>query len=296
MAHVSVVIPTYNRTQFLEEAILSVLQQTHPVSEIIIVNDGSDDGYTHEFDRLLSLDSVIRLIVNKTNQGVSFSRNQGVLAASGDYIIFLDDDDKLDRHFVRQASLAFESEVEIDAVVSRTEVMSSSENNFNKRLTENLFKDRKRRYGEFSVNTKSYFLIHCPMIHSFMFRREVLLRHPFDEDLAYGEDMLLWIEMCDAGVQFRLLNMISSYVRLHPDSMTNRCGFEEKYKFYVKLETSGWVANGLERDLHAIRTFYFKLANLKVPSLKLFGHAINNLSALAKFTWLNFVVRLRSWI
>jgi glycosyltransferase involved in cell wall biosynthesis len=87
---VAVVITTYNHAAFLDDAIRSVVHQSLPADEIIVVDDGSTDlpdtvvsGYTH-----------VRLI-RQPNQGLSAARNTGLEAAVGDKIIFLDADDRL---------------------------------------------------------------------------------------------------------------------------------------------------------------------------------------------------------
>jgi glycosyltransferase involved in cell wall biosynthesis/SAM-dependent methyltransferase len=87
---VAVIITTYNHAAFLDEAIRSVIHQSVPADEIIVVDDGSTDhpeaavsGYSH-----------VRLI-RQPNQGLSAARNTGLRAAVSDKIIFLDADDRL---------------------------------------------------------------------------------------------------------------------------------------------------------------------------------------------------------
>jgi SAM-dependent methyltransferase len=87
---VAVVITTYNHTAFLEDAIRSVVQQSTPAEEIIVVDDGSTD---HP-DIVVSRFSQIRLI-RQSNQGLSAARNTGLRAAVAEKIIFLDADDRL---------------------------------------------------------------------------------------------------------------------------------------------------------------------------------------------------------
>lgn len=89
---VSVVIPAYNRAGDLPGAVESVLAQTHPVHEIILVDDGSQDD-TPEIAR--SLPGPVRYI-RQENQGVSRARNRGLSEAQGDLIALLDTDDRWD--------------------------------------------------------------------------------------------------------------------------------------------------------------------------------------------------------
>ncbi len=88
---VSIVIPTYNRQEFLKESIESVLDQTYKNIELIIVDDGSIDNTKAVVENYLS-DSRIKYIY-QTNMGISFARNNGIKFSKGEYLMFLDDDD-----------------------------------------------------------------------------------------------------------------------------------------------------------------------------------------------------------
>ena len=89
MPKVSVIIPTYNRADFIEDAVESVLCQTYKDYEIIIVDDGSTDGTE---DVLQKYHNKIRYIY-KSNGGEASARNTGIKHAQGAYIAFLDSDD-----------------------------------------------------------------------------------------------------------------------------------------------------------------------------------------------------------
>ncbi|NQV41518.1 MAG: glycosyltransferase [Candidatus Marinimicrobia bacterium] len=89
--NISVIIPSYNRASTLERAIQSVLDQTFPAMEIIVVDDASTDG-TSEI--LKKYSNRIEIITNESNMGVSFSRNAGIQVAQSDWIAFLDSDDQ----------------------------------------------------------------------------------------------------------------------------------------------------------------------------------------------------------
>lgn len=89
MPNVSIIIPTYNRYQFLLEAITSVFHQTYQDFEIIVVDDGSTDNTE---DILCNFDDRVRYFKQK-NSGSAVARNRGILNSKGNYIAFLDSDD-----------------------------------------------------------------------------------------------------------------------------------------------------------------------------------------------------------
>ena len=90
--NVSVVIPAYNRAHTIKRCINSVLSQTYPVYEIIVVDDSSTDNLLSVINELNYC--IIRLIKHEINKGSQASRNTGINAASGDWIAFLDSDDE----------------------------------------------------------------------------------------------------------------------------------------------------------------------------------------------------------
>lgn len=90
----SIIIPAYNSQDFLARAIKSVIAQTFKDYELIIVNDGSTDNTKEIGENYVKNFSQVKLI-NKTNGGLSSARNAGMKVAKGDYLVFLDSDDKL---------------------------------------------------------------------------------------------------------------------------------------------------------------------------------------------------------
>ena len=97
----SVIMPLYNKAAYVEKAIRSVLEQTYPHYELIVVNDGSRDNSAIVAEELLKDVPNARLI-NQENAGVAVARNNGVTQAKGDYICFLDADDWWDVSFLQE--------------------------------------------------------------------------------------------------------------------------------------------------------------------------------------------------
>ena len=88
---ISALIPTYNRRTVIFRAIESILSQTEPVDEIIIVDDGSTDGTLEAIRNRYG--SIIKTFV-QPNKGVSFARKRAVEEAKGEWVAFLDSDDE----------------------------------------------------------------------------------------------------------------------------------------------------------------------------------------------------------
>lgn len=91
---ISVVIPAYNAEATIVRACRSVLTQSYPNVELIVVNDGSRDGTAGILDQLAAQHDNLQ-VIHKENGGVCTARNAGLAAAQGDYLCFLDADDEL---------------------------------------------------------------------------------------------------------------------------------------------------------------------------------------------------------
>ena len=104
LGSVSAVIPAYNGRRYVGRAIESVLKQTCPAAEVIVVDDGSTDGTAAA---VRAFGDAVRLI-EQPNGGVSVARNTGIAAATGDWIAFLDADDEWLPDKLRRQSQFFE--------------------------------------------------------------------------------------------------------------------------------------------------------------------------------------------
>lgn len=106
---VSVVLPIYKVEKYLEKCIESVVSQTYPHLEILLVDDGSPDGCPAICDAWAARDSRIR-VIHKENQGLGEARNSGIDAATGAYICFFDSDDYIREDTVEKALTAILAE------------------------------------------------------------------------------------------------------------------------------------------------------------------------------------------
>lgn len=96
---VSVIVPIYNVEPYLETCVDSILSQTYGELEVILVDDGSADNCGAICDRYAAQDARVR-VIHKENGGVSSARNAGLDAATGDYVMFTDGDDRIEPEMV----------------------------------------------------------------------------------------------------------------------------------------------------------------------------------------------------
>ena len=92
---ISIIIPVYKVEPFLRECLDSIVSQTYQNLEIILVDDGSTDGSGAICDEYAARDGRI-IVIHQENQGISGARNAGLDIASGDYVLFVDSDDRIE--------------------------------------------------------------------------------------------------------------------------------------------------------------------------------------------------------
>lgn len=105
--NVSIIVPCYKQAQYLDECLQSVMDQTYPYWECIIVNDGSPDTTDYVAKNWLKKDSRF-IYLKKENGGVASARNFGIFHSKGEWILPLDGDDKIGKDYLFLASQQFD--------------------------------------------------------------------------------------------------------------------------------------------------------------------------------------------
>ena len=113
---VSVIVPIYNVEKYLSKCINSLLAQIYKNIEIILVDDGSTDNSSYICDKYAKIDSRIK-VIHKQNGGSSSSREAGIAAITGDYVMFIDGDDWIDPETVEECINAIRKNEKVDCVL-----------------------------------------------------------------------------------------------------------------------------------------------------------------------------------
>jgi glycosyltransferase involved in cell wall biosynthesis len=181
--YVSVIIPTYNRAALVTEAVASVLAQTRPDFELLVVDDASTDGTAAA---LAPYAARIRLLRRESRGGVSAARNTGIKAARGEWLAFLDSDD-LWRPEKLARQLAFLSENPALLICQTEETW----------VRRGVPVNRPRSHRKVSGDIFLPSLERCMVSPSaVILHRGLLTRHGgFDEDLPAAEDYDLWLRL-----------------------------------------------------------------------------------------------------
>lgn len=96
MKKISVILPVYNVEKYVRKCLLSIVEQSYQNFEVLIVDDGSVDNFFKEIEDIVAENKNIK-IYQKANGGLASARNFGLEKANGDYILFIDSDDWIEK-------------------------------------------------------------------------------------------------------------------------------------------------------------------------------------------------------
>ena len=135
---VTVIVPNYNKSIYLEQCIKSVAMQTYRPLEILVVDDASKDSSIELLTHLQKEYSFLKIVALKRNGGVSHARNVGIAAADGDIITFLDSDDYYINHKKIENEVKALEKSDIPAFsYSKTVLVDTEGNRINKKTSSN---------------------------------------------------------------------------------------------------------------------------------------------------------------
>jgi hypothetical protein len=202
---VSVIVPCYNHSQYLPEALQSILDQTYSKWECIIVDDGSLDDTENVANEWLLKDNRFRYL-KKENGGLSSARNYGIKNSNGKYILTLDADDEYKSSFLSKALYVLSNEKNI-GIVSSWGIRFRKDNYFD----------------EFKPIGKSIkdFLFSNAVTGTSLFRKECWEQvGGYDENMKLGyEDWEFYIRICRLGWKVHVIQEILFLYRQHEISM-----------------------------------------------------------------------------
>lgn len=200
---VSIVMPAFNRVDYVAEALRSLQAEPGIDAEIIVVDDGSTDGCDAVVAAISAADSRVQLI-RQNHGGVSAARNTGLRAATGEYLTFLDSDDISAPGRILRQVRKLAARPDIIAVVGQRIYFSE------------MGADFQPREGSLWEQKLDICLA------SAVFRRGTFERFGgFDEALTYGEDIDFYFRLFEADSRFIIEIDTAIYYRRHAGNMTN---------------------------------------------------------------------------
>ena len=252
---VSVIMCVYNTPQdYLNEAVLSVLNQTYNCFELIIVDDNSNKDL---FKGDLFKDERIVLLKNDKNCGPSFSRNRALKIARGQYIAIMDSDDiSLPNRLEEQVKFLQEHS---NVVVAGTwfQYFGEKNNVIKREIDDNEYYRCCLLFGNIPTLLNS----------SAMIRKSAIDDNniSYDEDLRFGEDYKMWVELSQCGVITNIKQVLVKY-RVHDKQVTYNNSIQRqklKYDSKIKIMQLRKIGNAFTDKEKDIFVSYYKDKTVK---------------------------------
>jgi glycosyltransferase involved in cell wall biosynthesis len=249
---VSVVIPAYNASRYVEDALKSVLGQNYPSLQVIVVNDGSTDNTLEVLSRFKDRIQII----DKVNEGSATARNAAFRVARGKYIAFLDSDDfwlpgKLETQ-IRYMEAAPSVGVTYGLFDKRTESKDEKI-------------DMEKTFADFEYLTASHDAELIPDWSGWIYRKMLFESLPhtitvvmradlvanvgyFDEGLRRGQDYDYWIRLSRVTEFHKLAKKMAVY-RIHGENITKRVMLVNSELAVVKKAIKQWGYRDVDGSL-----------------------------------------------
>lgn len=242
----SVIVPIYNVQEYLEKCIESILEQSYKDFELLLIDDESTDQSAEICDAYAKKDNRI-VVIHKTNGGVSAARNTGIRNAKGNYVVFVDGDDFIDKDYLNAFVQYAEKGIDyiqcgykrvkkdgeiicIKPVRNRNEIMQNDENRYKEAV-----RVITMRNGGWEVWRTAI-------------RLDFLKGHSIDfiEGYNYGEDLVFSVKVALMAKQFVSFDYNGYSYVLRTGSMIDRSKNQIKLKEIEEqaLSLKKWLVNG----------------------------------------------------
>ena len=254
---IAVIMANRNGSEYIEQAISSILAQTCSNLTLIVVDDASEDDSVERVATLAESDARIKLIARRKVGGASVVRNDAIAAASADWIAICDSDDVLhpDR-LQRMLNCALREGVDMvadDAIHFATVPMQAPctvlglETSLGARLI---------TLTELAQNSAIGYL--KPLI-----RRSLLSKRPYDEGLQIGEDYQLYFDLLLEGAKFHLMPEALYFYRRHPNSLSFRSKPDQVFSQINRLENVDLSSQDKETQANVQKALRQRLSQLR---------------------------------
>lgn len=223
---ISIIVPAYNASKYIEKCLNSILSQTYKNFEIIVVNDGSTDNTLDILKKCSEQSDKIKIVAQK-NKGVSAARNNGLEHAKGQYIAFVDADDTLEQEFLERMYYKLKELNAFYITCGYNRVCATKVEPVNNDKTCLVISNNE--YLEKLLNVQNgYGFVHMKLIN-----KEMIKDIRFDECIKVGEDALFNIMICRNTNRIVILNEALYNYQINKNSLVRK--YDENYVSKYKL-------------------------------------------------------------
>ncbi len=290
----SIIIPAYNYAHTLERALNSVLTQKLDNTELLIINDGSNDNTVEVIERLNRTAPNAFRAIHQNNSGLAATRNKGIAESNGDFLIFLDADDELAENALEYLEQAIDQHPSIDMIIG-AHISVQPDGQKKLRSREPLSQSKEHQFKQYLLEGKLPISNGATAMH-----RKIFVRYQYPEHFCCLEDIPVF-SYALANFQCMTLNKPIALIHKHDDSMRNNAALN--LSVGMSLLDEIFSPQRLPKNLLAYRSQYETIRFLSLfrtlyisgeyaQSLEYFIHAVNNSpSTLLRSSYLSKAVR-----
>lgn len=239
---VSVIIPCYNSELFIEDAVISALNQTYPIERIYCIDDGSTDSTRSILKELSNKYQPVTLIP-QSNQGPGHARNKGLNCCSSDYIQFLDSDDfLLPNKIDKQIEILKSIDYDPDLIIGSYHVYHLNEDTHENTIIEvnNLWDNLVNvRFGTMCSN---------------LFKRSSLLQIGGFDTNTHVEDTDLYFRLLKNGLSYAVDDVPRTIIQRHKNCRSNKIVPLQKSKIELLIDMRQYIENNETTKLNTIQS------------------------------------------
>ncbi|MBE2226535.1 MAG: glycosyltransferase [Ignavibacteria bacterium] len=263
---VNIIIPTYNRKFLLEKTINSILQQTYTNYEIIVVDDGSNDGTADVLNKFTSAN--LKYHFSENSKNIARLRNIGIMLSDGELIAFCDDDDVWDPDKLMQAIGYIKN---YDVVCSNARIIDVKDNIKQERYFWEYYKDTV-------LTPKELLKYNCILTPTVVLKKDILLQEGLFDETNFSnhlEDYDLWLRIIKK-VNICMIGKELVSIRIHDRNTTNDYSLREsilcksiqlienfnyaskkRYNFSVKVGVTRYYLGMIQLNISKVNSRFF---------------------------------------
>lgn len=251
---ISIIVPVFNVENYLPQALESVLSQTYQDWEMILVNDGSFDGSLKICREYEKRDGRV-LVIDKENGGVSSARNEGLKAASGEWICFMDGDDWLEKDCFEEALKETDETVDIvswnfwkNSERSEKRSKAIKPSHYREENPADLIKDIM--FAQYSEKKKGHFFGGIKAVWTKLIRTDLIRKNGiiFDTSVQIGEDALFCAACFGRAKRAVFTDKYLYHYRENAASATRKCRPDIKDVYLSTLKAFSRLLDGIKND------------------------------------------------
>lgn len=236
---VSIIVPVYNVSDYIDKCLTSLVNQTYRNIELLLINDGSTDDSYEKCKRWAAQDDRIRLF-SKKNEGLGATRNFGLEMSQGEYIMYVDSDDWVDVTIVEKLLNKIEEYNANIAVCDRYDYSSNLE------IIEIVKNKVNKEYFEVSEYKDAIYDI-STVAWAKLYRKKILIENNIKQPSCKFEDVITPLTLALANRICYVAEPLYNYLRYRAGSITNNLDFIDNVDFLFMLRDE-FISYGLFED------------------------------------------------